>query len=109
MTRDSLNEINCLRILEMLNRTGFATNKLVDLVDSEPGIACRLLRRANWTAGPGNPINSIRDALKLVGKREFRKLVMLAVFSDIGRWNDLAQSGAVGAQKKPGARGPILH
>jgi len=113
MTKDSLNEANCLRILETLNRTGFATNKLADLIDSEPGIACRLLRRANWTADPGNPINSIRDALKLVGKREFRKLVTLAMFSDIGRWDDLpqllAQSGAAGAPKKPSASEPTLQ
>jgi EAL and modified HD-GYP domain-containing signal transduction protein len=110
MTRDSLNEINCLRILETLSRTGFATSKLADLIDSEPGIACRLLRRANWTAGLESPINSIRDALKLVGRREFRKLMTLAMFSDIERWNDLpqrlARCGAAGAQKKPSASEP---
>lgn len=104
MTRDSLNEANCMRILEMLGRTGFATNKLADLVDSEPGIACRLLRKANWMASPESPVNTLRDALKLVGKKEFRKLVTLAMFSDIASWNDLRQdlasSGAVGVQKK---------
>jgi len=105
MTRDSLNEANCMRILEMLSRTGFATNKLADLVDSEPGLACRLLRKANWMTGPDRPVNTLRDALKLVGKKEFRKLVTLAMFSDIESWNDLRQdrvlSGAAGTQKKP--------
>ena len=104
MTRDSLNEANCMRILEMLSRTGFATNKLADLVDSEPGVACRLLRKANWMAAPESPVNTLRDALKLVGKKEFRKLVTLAVFSDIERWNDLrhglARSGTASAQEK---------
>ncbi len=106
MTRDSLNKTNCMRILEMLNRAGFAINKLADLIDSEPGVACRLLRRANWIAGPGSPVNTLRDALKLVGKKEFRKLITLAMFSDIERWNDLghdpARSGTASAQKKSG-------
>jgi c-di-GMP-related signal transduction protein len=104
MTRDSLNEANCMRILEMLSRTGFATNKLADLVDSEPGITCRLLRKANWMSGPESPVNTLRDALKLVGKKEFRKLMTLAIFSDIERWNDLRhdllRSGTASAQEK---------
>ena len=104
MTRDSLNEANCMRILEMLSRTGFATNKLAGLVDLEPGLACRVLRKANWMAGPESPQNTLRDALKLVGKKEFRKLVTLAMFSDIERWNDLrralARSGTASAQEK---------
>ena len=93
-----------MRILEMLSRTGFATNKLADLVDSEAGLACRLLRKANWMAGPESPVNTLRDALKLVGKKEFRKLVTLAMFSNIEHWNDprydLTRSGTASAQEK---------
>ena len=89
MTGDLPSQINCLRILETLSERGFAIKKLMDLIGLEPGISCRLLRRANWTAAQGSPVNTFFDALKLVGKSEFRKLVMLAMLSDAKDWNAL--------------------
>ena len=89
MTRDPLGTENCLRILEILNETGFAIGGLADLICREPGIGCRLLRRANWETPEGAPVNTFRDALKLIGKNEFRKLVMLAMLADLKSWNDL--------------------
>jgi EAL and modified HD-GYP domain-containing signal transduction protein len=89
MTRDALDEKNGLRLLKQLQRPGFAIAKLADLIDQEPGIGCRLLRRANWRVGPGRPVNSYRDALEVVGKSEFRQIVALAMFTDLRNWNAL--------------------
>ena len=94
MTRDTVDEDRGRRLLNMLDQPGFASNELVDAVDEEPGIACRLLRRANWTTGPSNPVNSVRDALKIVGKSEFRKLVMLALYAEAQNWNSLRDDPA---------------
>ena len=89
MTRDSVSEKNCLSILEVLNQSGFAINALTELVNLEPGIGCRLLRKANWMAAEDSPVNTFRDALKLIGKSEFRKLVVLAMFAEIQNWGVL--------------------
>ena len=87
MTRDAFHEENCLRLLETLGQPGFAIGKLADLVCLDPGIGCRLLRMANWTSEESKPVNSLRDALKLVGKSEFRKVVLLAMLADAGSWD----------------------
>ena len=87
--RDDCNGPNSQCILDILDRPGFPINKLADLIHPEPGIACRLLRKANWLAGSENPVNAIRDALKLVGKSEFRKLVVLALYVESSNWNEL--------------------
>jgi c-di-GMP-related signal transduction protein len=89
LTRDSLNEKNCLRLLKLLQRPGFPIAKLTDVIGLEPGIACRLLRRANWKVGQGRPVNTYRDALAVVGKSEFQQLVMLAMFAETENWNGL--------------------
>lgn len=89
MTREPVNETNGLRILETLSQSGFAVGQLIDLICLEPGLGCRLLRRANWEAADGTPINTYREALKAVGKNEFRKLVMLALLADTKSWHDL--------------------
>lgn len=89
MTRDSRSEVNRLSILATLGQIGFAINTLADLINLDPGIGCRLLRRANWLSPEGSPVNTYRDALKLIGKSEFRKLVTLAVAADVKDWNTL--------------------
>lgn len=87
MSRDSLHPMNCLRLLETLQRPGFPIARLGELLDREPGLAARLLRSANWLAERGNPVNSIRDALRLLGKNEFRKLVRVAIRADNANWD----------------------
>lgn len=89
MTRDAFDAANCLRLLEMLGQPGFAVGKLADLMSLDPGIGCRLLRKANWIASSSGPINSIRDALRVVGKSEFRKMVLLAMLAEAGGWEDV--------------------
>ena len=89
MPRDHFDEANCLRLLERLRGNGFAVGKLADLAGNDAGIGCRLLRMANWVSGEGRPVNSIREALKLVGKSKFRKLVLLVMLAEVLSWDDL--------------------
>lgn len=89
MTRDAFDEANCLRLLAMLGQPGFAIGKLAELICLDPGIGCRLLRKANWMAAEGKPVNSIRDALRVVGKSEFRKMVLLAKLAEAGSWEGM--------------------
>jgi c-di-GMP-related signal transduction protein len=89
MPKDFLSEKNCLRILERLSENGFAINALTDLINMEPGIGCRLLRRANWLAAEASPVNSFREALKMIGKNEFRQLVTLAMLAEVENWHSL--------------------
>ncbi len=77
--RDSLNPMNCTRILEAVQGSDFTVEELVQLINLESGIECRLLRWANWTSPTGAVINSTRDALEVAGKPEIQKIVTLAM------------------------------
>jgi EAL and modified HD-GYP domain-containing signal transduction protein len=80
-TGDPLDQRNCLQMLDLLQGTGFPIEALVDCIDREPGIECRLLRRANWIAEPDCPVNSVSEALHVIGKSEFECLVTLAMIT----------------------------
>ena len=77
--RDALDVIHCTRILEALQEPGFAINEFSELINLESGIECRLIRRANWATPPNVVVNSIRDALEVVGKADVQKVVTLAM------------------------------
>jgi len=90
MKRDSLSADTCLQIAEELQRPRVAVKKLAELISTEPGIAGRILRRANWITAPGSPVNSIRDAIDLLGKHEVVKLSRLAMMTDENIWDQLS-------------------
>jgi c-di-GMP-related signal transduction protein len=77
--RDAFDVIHCTRILEVLQEPAFATNELAQLINLESGIECRLIRRANWATPPSVVVNSVRDALEIVGKPDVQKVVTLAM------------------------------
>lgn len=78
MKKDVLNAMDFEPVLASLEQPGFAINKYMNWLDEHPGVACRLLRRANWLTAAHSPVNSTWEALKLIGKDEFRKIVELA-------------------------------
>jgi c-di-GMP-related signal transduction protein len=77
--RDALDIIHCTRILEVLQERCFAVNELAELINLESGIECRLIRRANWATPSNMVVNSIRDALEIVGKADVQNVVTLAM------------------------------
>ena len=78
---DPLDPMKCERILGMLEDSVFAVDELAELVNLESGIACRLLRRANWASSPNLGINSTRDAFEVVGAADVKKIVKLAMLA----------------------------
>jgi len=77
--RDALDVIHCTRILEVLQEPCFAVNELAELINLESGIESRLIRRANWATPSNIVVNSIRDALEIVGKADVQNVVTLAM------------------------------
>ena len=81
--RDSLDPLHCMRLLGALQETEpdpvSGLDALAELVHQAPGIECRLLRRASWITPPNLVINSTREALGEIGKRECEKVVTLAM------------------------------
>ena len=79
--RDALGAMNCVRILEALYDPAIATEDLVELINLESGIECRLLRRANWVTPASVVINTSGEALDVVEKADVVKLVTLAMMA----------------------------
>lgn len=77
--RDPLDPVNCMLLLAILDKPVLDEGRLVDLIDFESGIEARLLRRANWIAPAGQVVNSVREAIALLGRQEMQKLVTLAM------------------------------
>jgi c-di-GMP-related signal transduction protein len=77
--RDALDIIHCTRILEALQEPAFAVDELSELINLQSGIECRLIRRANWASSSNVVVNSIRDALEIVGKADVQNVVTLAM------------------------------
>ncbi len=81
MCKDALTLEDLEPIRESLRQPGFALLKYSDWLNEHPGIGCRILRRANWLTPSRLPVNSTWEALKLIGKDEFRKIVGLAALT----------------------------
>ena len=77
--RDSLDPIQCMRILEALQESPNVLEDLAESIGREPGIECRLLRRANWITPPSVVINSIHDAIEVVETSDIQKMITLAM------------------------------
>ena len=78
---DPLDPMKCARILGELEDPVFDVDELAKLVNLESGIACRLLRRANWASSPNLEINSTRDAFEVAGVADLKKIVKLAMLA----------------------------
>ena len=90
MNRDTPHPINCLRIADELHQPRLAEKRLTELIFAEPGIAGRILRRANWITAPGNPVNSLREAIGLLGRHEVIEICRLAMITDAHLWDQLS-------------------
>ena len=77
-----LDPMKCTCIFGALEEPLFSTDGLVELVNLEPGIERRLLRRANWATPRNRVIQSTRDALEVVGKAGLQKIVTLAMMTE---------------------------
>lgn len=78
--------LNAIRLLCALSKVPLDFDEVEFALKSDPALCYRLLRLANSPLYPVHGrITNVRHALMLVGERETRKLVMMALAASLGR------------------------
>jgi EAL and modified HD-GYP domain-containing signal transduction protein len=75
----SPSQLVCVRLLNLLSDPDAPIQPIEQLVGSDPGLAIRLLRSANSSSGAGRTIESLHQALVLIGPRRLRSWVVLTL------------------------------
>jgi c-di-GMP-related signal transduction protein len=81
------NKLNCLRLLHLVASPDFNYDAVEDLLKTDPALVYKLLRYLNsWLVAVRGEIHSIREAIALLGEKEFRRwisvLAVVAMASD---------------------------
>jgi EAL and modified HD-GYP domain-containing signal transduction protein len=83
----SPSQLICVRLLNDLADLEAPLQRIEQLVGSDPGLSMRLLRSANSAAGSGRVVESLRQALVLVGPRRLRSWVVLTLLEGTATQN----------------------
>jgi len=76
----------CLQLLAELGRPALDMDRIEDLIQSDVALSCGLLRYLNSAAlGLGHRIDSIRQAMLMLGERPLRKWAAMASVSALGK------------------------
>jgi c-di-GMP-related signal transduction protein len=75
------NKLNCLRLLHLVASPDFSYDAVEELLKGDPALVYKLLRYLNsWLVAVRGEIHSIREAIALLGEKEFRRWIsVLAV------------------------------
>jgi c-di-GMP-related signal transduction protein len=81
------NKLNCLRLLHLVASPDFNYDAVEELLKTDPALVYKLLRYLNsWLVAIRGEIHSIREAIALLGEKEFRRwisvLAVVAMASD---------------------------
>ena len=81
------NKLNCLRLLRLVASPDFSYDAVEQLLKGDPALVYKLLRYLNsWLVAVRGEIHSIREAIALLGEKEFRRwisaLAVVAMASD---------------------------
>jgi len=81
------NKLNCLRLLHLVAAPEYSYDAVEDLLKTDPALVYKLLRYLNsWLVAVRSEIHSIREAIALLGEKEFRRwisvLAVVAMASD---------------------------
>jgi c-di-GMP-related signal transduction protein len=81
------NKLNSLRLLHLVASPDFSYDAVEDLLKTDPALVYKLLRYLNsWLVAVRGEIHSIREAIALLGEKEFRRwisvLAVVAMASD---------------------------
>jgi c-di-GMP-related signal transduction protein len=81
------NKLNCLRLLHLVASPDFSYDAVEELLKGDPALVYKLLRYLNsWLVAVRGEIHSIREAIALLGEKEFRRwisvLAVVAMASD---------------------------
>jgi c-di-GMP phosphodiesterase len=95
----SSSQLVCVRLLNELAGPDAPITRIEQLVSSDPGLAIRLLRSAHSASGAGRPVESLRQALVLIGPRRLRSWLVLTLLEGATTpnapdelWNVLARA-----------------
>ncbi len=88
--------INCLRLLSALADQDISLERINELVSREPALAVRVLTAANSAAaGITRRIESVREALVLLGTRQLRSWLQLMLLGNLSDENSELFAAAV--------------
>jgi EAL and modified HD-GYP domain-containing signal transduction protein len=97
----SPSQLVCVRLLNELADPQLPLERIEHLVGTDPGLSLRLLRSTHSAAGTGRAVDSLRQALVLIGPRLLRSWVMLTLLEGTHTpnpsddlWNVLARAAA---------------
>ena len=97
----SPSQLVCVRLLNDLSNPDVPVSRVEQLVGSDPGLAIRLLRSAHSASGAGRAVESLRQALVLIGPQRLRSWVVLTLLEGVAThnsshelWNVLARAHA---------------
>ena len=81
------NKLNCLRLLQLVASPDFSYDAVEQILKGDPALVYKLLRYLNsWLVAVRGEIHSIREAIALLGEKEFRRwisvLAVVAMASD---------------------------
>jgi c-di-GMP-related signal transduction protein len=81
------NKVNCLRLLHLVASPDFSYDAVEEILKGDPALVYKLLRYLNsWLFAARSEIHSIREAIALLGEKEFRRwvsiLAVVAMASD---------------------------
>jgi EAL and modified HD-GYP domain-containing signal transduction protein len=83
----SPSQLVCVRLLNDLSNPDVPVTRVEQLVGSDPGLAIRLLRSAHSASGAGRPVESLRQALVLIGPQRLRSWVVLTLLEGVATQN----------------------
>jgi c-di-GMP phosphodiesterase len=83
----SPSQLVCVRLLNDLSDPDVPVSRVEQLVGSDPGMAIRLLRSAHSAAGAGRQVESLRQALVLIGPQRLRSWVVLTLLEGVATQN----------------------
>lgn len=97
----SPSQLICVRLLKDLSDPDVPLARIEQLVGSDPGLSMRLLRSAHSASGAGHQIESLRQAIVLIGPRRLRSWIVLTLLEGTATpntaddlWNVLTRARA---------------
>jgi len=107
-------QLVCVRLLNDLSDPDVPVTRVERLVGSDPGLAMRLLRSAASASGAGRPVESLRQALVLIGPARLRSWMVLTLLEGVATsnasdelWNVLARAHTCQRLARSGAGGDL--
>jgi EAL and modified HD-GYP domain-containing signal transduction protein len=80
-------QLICVRLLGDLADPEAPLHRIEQLVGSDPGLSLRLLRSAHSASGAGRTVESLRQALVLIGPLRLRSWIVLALLEGTATYN----------------------